>query len=162
MVTGPMPRKPKATRPKANTAGASISAPRPKRADVVADGHQQHHGEAQPVGAEVAGHEAREDVERSAAFLATRSRLPARGAIRRGEDLHQLRDDRAGQRAAGDDGRQLPPQRWIAAQRRDDQVRHDVGQRRWRRSRSATPARSAALRSSSCRRCRSAPWRWPR
>ena len=29
MVTGPMPRKPNATRPKANTAGASISAPRP-------------------------------------------------------------------------------------------------------------------------------------
>ena len=30
MVTGPMPRNPKATRPKANTAGASISAPSPK------------------------------------------------------------------------------------------------------------------------------------
>ena len=29
MVTGPMPRKPKATRPKANTAGASMSAPKP-------------------------------------------------------------------------------------------------------------------------------------
>ena len=27
MVTGPMPRKPKATKPKANTAGASISTP---------------------------------------------------------------------------------------------------------------------------------------
>ena len=30
IVTGPMPRKPKATRPKANTAGAIISTPRPK------------------------------------------------------------------------------------------------------------------------------------
>ena len=29
MVTGPMPRNPNATRPKANTAGASISAPSP-------------------------------------------------------------------------------------------------------------------------------------
>src|SRR5437667_7065566 len=29
MVTGPMPRKPKATRPKANTAGATINAPIP-------------------------------------------------------------------------------------------------------------------------------------
>ena len=29
MVTGPMPRKPKATRPKANTAGATISSSRP-------------------------------------------------------------------------------------------------------------------------------------
>ena len=29
MVTGPMPRKPKATRPKANTAGANMMSPRP-------------------------------------------------------------------------------------------------------------------------------------
>ena len=29
MVTGPIPRKPKATRPKANTAGAIIKAPNP-------------------------------------------------------------------------------------------------------------------------------------
>src|SRR5215475_3858304 len=29
MVTGPMPRNPNATRPKANTAGATISPPRP-------------------------------------------------------------------------------------------------------------------------------------
>ena len=29
MVTGPMPRKPNATRPNANTAGAIISAPSP-------------------------------------------------------------------------------------------------------------------------------------
>ncbi len=30
MVTGPMPRKPNATRPKANTAGAIISVSRPR------------------------------------------------------------------------------------------------------------------------------------
>ena len=29
MVTGPMPRKPNATRPKANTAGAFMISPRP-------------------------------------------------------------------------------------------------------------------------------------
>ena len=29
MVTGPMPRKPKATRPKANTAGACMRTPSP-------------------------------------------------------------------------------------------------------------------------------------
>ena len=29
MVTGPMPRKPNATRPKAKTAGATMRAPRP-------------------------------------------------------------------------------------------------------------------------------------
>ena len=59
MVTGPMPRKPNATRPKAKTAGASISAPRPIVLTTIGDGHQRHDGEAQPVGAEVAGHEAR-------------------------------------------------------------------------------------------------------
>ena len=31
IVTGPMPRKPNATRPNANTAGAAISAPMPNR-----------------------------------------------------------------------------------------------------------------------------------
>ena len=30
MVTGPMPRKPNATSPKANTAGATMSAPSPR------------------------------------------------------------------------------------------------------------------------------------
>ncbi len=57
-----------------------------------------------------------------------------------GEDLHQLRNDRAGQRAAGDDRRELPPQRRVAAEIRDQQVRHHVGQRPPRRSTSATPA----------------------
>ncbi len=40
IVTGPMPRKPNATRPNANTAGAIISAPRPVEADEVRDRHQ--------------------------------------------------------------------------------------------------------------------------
>ncbi len=46
----------------------------------------------------------------------------------RGEDLHQLRNDGARQRSAGDDGRQLPPLRGVAAQNRHDEIRHDVGE----------------------------------
>ena len=46
-----------------------------------------------------------------------------------GEDLHQLRDDRAGQRAAGDHGGELPPEVRVAAEVRDDhEVGDDVGQ----------------------------------
>ena len=54
MVTGPMPRNPKATRPKANTAGASMigmpaTIAQAERAYVVANRHQSHDGEAQVV-----------------------------------------------------------------------------------------------------------------
>ena len=68
MVTGPMPRNPNATRPNAKTAGASISDAEAHHRHVVGDGHQAHDRQAQPVGAEVAGHEARQDVERRAAL----------------------------------------------------------------------------------------------
>ena len=46
----------------------------------------------------------------------------------RGEDLDELRDDGARQRAAGDDGRQLPPEIGIAAERRNEPVRGHVGE----------------------------------
>ena len=82
MVTGPMPRKPKATRPKAKTAGAVIgaSSPRPCVADAVGDAHEGDDDEAHPVGAEVAGDEAGEDVERRAALARRGDDLLARGA----------------------------------------------------------------------------------
>ena len=70
MVTGPMPRKPKATRPKANTGAAIIRFAETAEADEVADGHQRDHGQAQVVGGEIAGHEAGENAERRAAFVA--------------------------------------------------------------------------------------------
>ena len=57
MVTGPMPRNPNATRPKANTGAAFISSGGKPRADRVADGHQRHHRQSQPERAEVAGHQ---------------------------------------------------------------------------------------------------------
>ena len=40
MVTGPMPRKPNATRPKANTAGAFMISLDALRADAVGDAHE--------------------------------------------------------------------------------------------------------------------------
>ena len=97
-------------------------------ADEVADGHQGHHGEAQVVAGEVAGHEARQNAERRAAFVGRGHDLAHVARLGRGEDLDQLGNDGAGQRAAGDDGRQLPPLRAVAAEDRDDQVRHDVGE----------------------------------
>ena len=44
------------------------------------------------------------------------------------EHLHQFGNDRAGQRAAGDDRRQLPPHRGIAPQVRDQQAAGGIGQ----------------------------------
>ena len=82
IVTGPMPRKPNATRPNANTAGASISAPRPQRADAVGDAHQRDDAQAEPVGAEVAGDEAGQDVQRRAALTRRGHDLPARAPTR--------------------------------------------------------------------------------
>ena len=116
IVTGPMPRKPNATRPNANTAGASI------RSDIdVLDALTKYAIDIsdtmlrpEPVGAEVAGHEAGQDVERRSALPRRGHDLPHVARLDRGEDLHQLGDDRARQRAAGDDRRQLPPQRAVA------------------------------------------------
>ena len=150
-----MPRKPKATRPNAKTAGAIISAPSAQRADAVGDRHQRHDAQPEPVGAEVAGDEAGQDVQRRAALARRGDDLPHVRRLGRGEDLHQLRDDRAGQRAAGDDRRQLPPQRRIAAERRESAGTTRRRSAPPRRSTSARPAASAAPRSSSSSRCRS-------
>ena len=84
MVTGPMPRKPKATRPKAKTAGGHHErASRPMRADTqYAMPIRTDEDDAHPVGAEVTGGEAGQDVERRAAFAGRGDDLVARGAIR--------------------------------------------------------------------------------
>ena len=46
----------------------------------------------------------------------------------RREDLDELRDDRPGQRAAGDDGRELPPEVGVPPEGRDEPVRRDIGE----------------------------------
>ena len=97
-------------------------------ADVVADAHQEQHREAEPVGAEVAGDEAGEDVERSAAFARTGDDLAHVAGIGGGEDLDELGNQRAGQGAAADDGGELPPQRAVAAEVGNHHGADDVGE----------------------------------
>ena len=65
-----MPRNPNATRPNANTAGASISVDIdvPMALTKYAMVISSDDAEADPVGAEVARHEARQDVERRTAL----------------------------------------------------------------------------------------------
>ena len=120
-----MPRKPKAIRPKAKIGGSDhqrAGTDREHAADPRADAHQAGDGDAHPVGAEVSGDEAGQDVERRAAFARCRDDFLHVARFGRGEDFHQLRDDRAGQRAAGDDRGELPPHRGVAAERGDEQV----------------------------------------
>jgi hypothetical protein len=71
---------------------------------------------------EVTGDEARQDVQRRAALTRARDDLAHVLGLGRGEDLDHLGDDGARQRAAGDDGGQLPPEGAVA-ERRDHQVR---------------------------------------
>ena len=92
------------------------------RADVVGDGHQDHHGQAEVVAGEVARHKARQNSERRSTFLRRLHHFPHVTRVHRGENFHQFRNDRARQRAAGNDRRQLPPLRRVAAQGRDDEM----------------------------------------
>src|SRR5713101_8113784 len=94
----------------------------------IADGHQHYHAEPQVVAGEISRHEAGENAERCSAFLRGGHHFLDMPRFDRGEDFHQLRDDGPGQRAAGDDGRQFPPLRRVAIQRRDDERRNQVGQ----------------------------------
>src|SRR3989304_4769179 len=64
----------------------------------------------EPVGAEVARHEAREDSQRGPTFARRGDDLAHVAGLRGGEDLDQLGNDGPGQRAAGDDRRELPPE----------------------------------------------------
>ena len=78
-------------------------------ADQVADAHEHHDGEADVVGGEVTGHEARQDVERRPAFSGRGHDFFDVRRLGGGEDLDQFRDQRAGQRAHADDDGQQPP-----------------------------------------------------
>ncbi len=133
MVTGPMPRKPNATRPNAKTAGAIIKWARPRFADQVADGHQHDHGQAEVVCGEIARDEAGQNAERSAAFFRGDDDFFYVARFGGSEDFHQFGNDGAGERAAGNDRRQLPPLRGISAEYWNNERRDDVGEARWKR-----------------------------
>ena len=97
-------------------------------ADEVADGHQKDHGEADVVGGEIAGDEAGENAERCAAFFGGGDDFLDVARFGGGEDFHEFGNDRACERAAGDDRRELPPLRRVIAERRNDQRRDPVGE----------------------------------
>ena len=86
----------------------------PWPADAVGDAHQDDDDQAEPVRAEVAGDKAGKNVQRRAALARGGHDLADVAGLGGGEDFDELRDDRAGQRAAGDDRRQLPPERFVA------------------------------------------------
>ena len=97
-------------------------------ADAVGDGHQRDDAHPEPVGAEIPRHEARQDVERCAALSRRGHDFPDVAGLGGREDLDELGNDRPGERAAGDDGRELPPEIGVAAEVRDEPVRGDVGE----------------------------------
>src|SRR5450432_1828231 len=95
----------------------------------VGDAHEYDEYDTHPVGAEVAGRERREDVQRGSPLARGRDDLLDVLRRGRGEDLDHLGDDGARERAARDDRRELPPKRLVAADAEagDEQVRDDVG-----------------------------------
>ena len=62
-------------------------------ADEIGDCHQPHDRQAQPIGAEVAGGEAGEDVQRGPAFARRIDDLADVAGMYRGKNLHHFRDD---------------------------------------------------------------------
>ena len=124
MMTGAMARKPKATRPKAkigaanmNCAGMSASKAGVLRKHVGGE-HQRDDHQPHPERAEIAGDEARQDVQRRAALARAGDdffHVPGLGAD---EDFGEFHDERPGQRAAGNDAGQHPPQVGIRRARR--------------------------------------------
>ena len=97
-------------------------------AEVIRDRHQQNHRQAEIVAGEVSGDEAGENAERRAAFFRGGNDFLYVARFGGGEGLHQLRNQRAGERSAGDDYGQLPPLRCVAAKIRNDEVRNQEGQ----------------------------------
>src|SRR5207245_1175562 len=87
-----------------------------------------HDADAQPVGGEITGHQSGKDVERCAAFPRGGDDFLGVGGIRGGEYLDQFGNYGSGECAAGDDGRQLPPQRIVAAQGGNDQLGDHKGE----------------------------------
>ena len=89
---------------------------------------EDHHGEPEPVGAEVARDEAGQDRQGGATLPGRRHDLADVPGFRRGEHLDELGDDGTREGPAGDDGRELPPQGRVAAQVGDEDVARDVGE----------------------------------
>ena len=97
----------------------------PNVANAVGDRHQTGDDAAHPERGEIAGDEAAEDVQRRTALAAGIDDFAHVAAVNAGENLGEFGDQRPGQRAAGDDRGQLPPQ--PAAEIVDQRVRAQIG-----------------------------------
>ena len=99
----------------------------PQGANQESERHEQYHRQTDVVGRKVARHEAGKNPQGCAALFRGSNDFFHVARFGGGEDLHQLRDDGARERATRDDGGQLPPLRSVAAKVRDDHRRDDVG-----------------------------------
>ncbi len=82
---------------------------------------------ADPERAEIAGGKTGENVERRPAFLAGGHNLADVASVDGGKDLGDFRNDGPCERAAGDDGCQLPPQIGVGISADGDVAHHEVG-----------------------------------
>ncbi len=82
----------------------------------------------EPEGAEVAGDESGEDVQRGAAFLGTGDDFADVAAVGGGEDFDELGDQRPGEGAATDDRGEFPPEGRVVGEVGNQQVADNVGQ----------------------------------
>ena len=115
IVTGPMPRKPKATRPKAKT-GAAKQNSVGIRAMIeamlgyeIGDEHENQDCQAFPEGREVTGDETGEDIQGCAAVTRGADDFLHVAGFGARKDLGEFRDQRACDGTAADDDGKCPP-----------------------------------------------------
>jgi hypothetical protein len=127
----------------------------PERADAVRDAHQHHDDHAEPVRAEVSGHEPRQDPERGPALPGRRHHFSDVADSVEVKILTSSGMIAPGQGAARDDRRKLPPEAAVAEiadqlpgrevgqeHRHDRREPHERGERRFE----VDPGRRAVLR----------------
>ena len=122
------PEEPERNESKGEHGGRDHEVADTQRAHSVGDAHEGDDGEPQPVRAEVSRHQSGKDVQRSPAFAGRGHDLADVLRLGRRENLHQLRYHRSGERPAGDDRSELPPERAVA-EIGDERVGRDVSER---------------------------------
>src|SRR6202034_473416 len=99
----------------------------PLQTDQVAHRHQSDHCKSQVVAGEISRHEAGQNTQRRATLLRGSDHFANVPRFRGGENFYQLRYHSPGKRAAGNNGRQLPPLCRVAAKLGNDYGRYGVG-----------------------------------
>ncbi len=93
------------------------------------DSHQDDEDDAHPVRTVVARHKSGQDVQRRAALPRGDDHLPHVPGFRGGEHLYQLWDNCPREGAAGNDERELPPERRVPTQVRNEKPGKEEGKR---------------------------------